>query len=286
MTVSRLARFNVPAVDTALSPVIRLAHVPGAQGDNILTGKNGVNRLEPKSAPALLVSYFYLKKFIEKKNSYSFRDWALDSGAFSAHASGQPVDLAAYIEKCRELIAADPTLTEVFALDVIGDHRESIKNTERMWDAGIPAIPCYHYGEPVDVLLHLAKTYPKIAIGGCARMRKGKKLAFTREVFARVWPKQIHGFGFGDEDSVMTYPFHSVDATSWELGPCGFGRWKSFGKLSVRGSSQNLRAEVEWYMRLEARARAKWQTEMAAIAAPPPSPPRRLRETGAELQAG
>ena len=52
---------------------------------------------------------------------------------------------------------------------------------------------------------------------------------------------------------MMKFPFHAVDATNWEIGPCKFGRWQSFGNLSVRGSKQNLRAEVEWHLKLEQR---------------------------------
>jgi hypothetical protein len=57
-----------------------------------------------------------------------------------------------------------------------------------------------------------------------------------------------------------------VDATNWEIGPCKFGRWQSYGKMSVRGSKQNLRAEVEWYLALEQRARQRWKKEMAKLA--------------------
>ena len=41
--------------------------------------------------------------------------------AFSAHNSGRTIELAAYIEICKELIATDDKLVEVYALDVIGD---------------------------------------------------------------------------------------------------------------------------------------------------------------------
>ena len=35
--------------------------------------------------------------------------------------------------------------------------------------------------------------------------------------------------------------------------------------MSVRGSRQNLRAEVEWYLRLEQRAQQRWKKEIALI---------------------
>lgn len=249
-----------------LAPSVRLAHVPGAQGDNNLLGQRGVEQLPVESAPALLVSYVYLPQFLENRSRYSYRDWVLDSGAFSAHNSGTEIILQDYINCCKELLASDPTLTEVFALDVIGDWKTGVKNCEEMWKQGVHAIPAFHYGEPWDLLKGLAKDYPKIALGGCVGKRDKDK--FAGQCFARVWPKKIHGFGFGSEKSLMLYPWHSVDATNWEIGPCKYGRWAAFGNasISVRGSKQNLRAEVEWYLELERKARVKWKKEMALLA--------------------
>lgn len=242
---------------------IRLAHCPGAQGDNVLLGERGVRQLEGNSRPALLVSYVYLEPFLKNRHRYCYRDWVLDSGAFSAHNSGMEIKLNDYIGKCKELMASDPTLTEVFSLDVIGDWKASAVNCRKMWDAGVPAIPCFHTNEPEHELIAMAKDYPKIALGGCVGFRG--KLKFAQQCFARVWPKRIHGFGFGAEKDIMALPWHSVDATNWEIGPCKFGRWNAFGNMSVRGSKQNLRAEVEWYLDLERRARQKWAGAMKQL---------------------
>ena len=65
----------------------------------------------------------------------------------------------------------------------------------------------------------------------------------------------------------MALPFHSVDASSWEIGACGFGNWKQFGHLTVRGSNQDLRGEVEAYLKLEDRARIRWATQMRELRA-------------------
>lgn len=255
------------------TPIVRLAHVPGAQGDNNLMGRNGVERLPAEVRPALLVSYVYLGPFLANKHRYAYRDWVMDSGAFSAFASGTEINLQDYIDCCKKLLVEDSTLTEVFALDVIGDWKASVKNAEEMWRQGIPAIPCFHYGEPWELLKGLAKDYPKIALGGCVGRRD--KDEFAAQCFARVWPCKIHGFGFGGEKSILGLPYHSVDATNWETGPCRYGRWNAFGGgnasaktgrgLSLRGSAQNLRAEVEWYLELERKAREKWKKEMAKL---------------------
>lgn len=381
-------------------PQVRLAHVPGAQGDNVLLGRNGVERMSDTSLPALLVSYYYLEKFIEHQHRYCYRNWVMDSGAFSAFSSGVTIDLQEYIKCCKRLMQTDPTLVEIFALDVIGDWKGTKKNTEEMWRQGVPAIPCFHYGEPWDVLKGYCKDYPKVALGGCVGKRD--KLKFVGQCFARAWPHKFHGFGFGDEAAILGYPFASTDATNWELTPCldgstlidlgdecipignlvgevfsvvtydgvkvpgciavkkgikptiiietsemdlqctpdhlirtslgwtkasdlllapeiyvkgtetsdtglvltdsprvkaihkgrdkevydimmpyihhflangiavhncGFGRWRAFGgaKISVRGSSQNLRCEVLYYLDLEEKARKKWKKEMELL---------------------
>ena len=247
-------------------------------GPSVRLALSGVHSKDKKMAmedqatrPALLVSYVYLKQFLANRHKYSYRDWVMDSGAFSAHASGATINLQDYIDCCKALMASDQTLTEIFSLDVIGDWNASRKNCEEMWKQGVPAIPCYHVGEPVEVLKKLAADYPKIALGGCVGF-KGKD-KFAEQCFARVWPKAIHGFGFGGEKSIMSLPWHSVDATNWEIGPCKFGRWNSFGAMSIRGGSQDLRSEVQWYLDLERRARMKWSGAMKQLTAQQPNSP-------------
>jgi len=254
-----------------MPPDIRLALADGQ------AERNGSLDRHPTSAhdhaPALLVSYVYLEPFFENRAHYHYRDWVMDSGAFSAHHSGIEIPLEAYIEKCRELLATDRTLTEVFSLDVIGDHLASRRNCEAMWSAGIPAIPCYHHGEPESVLLELAAAYPKIALGGAVGLRSAYKLRWAQQCFARVWPKRIHGFGFGAGTHILALPWHSVDATNWESGPCLWGNWKRYGKMSVRGSKQNLRGEVEDLLTLERRAQVRWRPQMVELDALPSTAP-------------
>ena len=136
--------------------------------------------------PALLVSFYYLEPFLKNRAQYGYRDWVMDSGAFSAHASGKNIDLKEYIETCKRLTETDPTLTEIFSLDVIGDWKAGVKNLEKMWEAGIPAIPCFHIGEPESLLKSLAREYPKIALGGVAMAKGGVKMEFARQCFSRI----------------------------------------------------------------------------------------------------
>lgn len=250
-----------------MPPDVRLAHVPGAQGDNCLMGRYGMEKISSTNAPGLLVSYVYLDGFLKARHNYVYRDWVMDSGAFSAHNSGTEIKLQDYIDCCKRLMDEDPTLTEIYALDAIGDWKTSKANTEEMWKQGVPAIPCFHVGEPEDVLAGYAKDYPKIALGGMVGRPFKILEKFVGQAFARIWPKKVHGFGLSAEKLIMGFPFHSVDSTSWELGPCAFGRWRSFGGLDlrIRGSKQDLRSEVEWFMKLERKAARRWKREMQLL---------------------
>ena len=67
---------------------IMLSHAPGAQGDNVMVGRNDVEQIPESRAPSLLISYLYSHKFIQRQKEFCYRDWALDSGAYSAYMSG------------------------------------------------------------------------------------------------------------------------------------------------------------------------------------------------------
>lgn len=218
----------------------------------------------PLSPPGLLISYAYYQAYARDLPSFCYRDWVLDSGAYSAHNSGALVDLGKYIRFCQRLTrdATDHRLSEIFSLDDITDWRVSLANTEAMWREGVEAIPAYHYGEPEHVLKTLASTYPKIALGGMKRLRYQEKRRWIGQCFARVWPKRVHGFAVGDERLIMEFPFHSVDSSSYEFGPHRAGVWSAYGgqHIGVRGT-KDLLAEVYHYLRLERRARALWWRE-------------------------
>lgn len=256
------------------TPTVYLAHVPVSGGKNsrmeatgLITRQDGTGGMSAQDAPPILVSYAYVQPFVRHQSRYRYRQWVLDSGAFSAHHSGMVIELDEYIAFCQERLASDPTLVEVFGLDVIGDWRASIRNVERMWEAGVPAIPTFHYGSPESALLGLARDYPKIALGGMVGLRPKAKRQFAEQCFARVFPKAIHGFGVGTEELVLGLPWHSVDATNWETMACRFGTWRSFGRsyLNIKGSQQDLRSEIRWYADLERRARHRWAREMATV---------------------
>jgi len=217
--------------------------------------------------PALLVSYQYWDVFAPLRDKLAMRDYVLDSGAFSARTGGKTINLQQYIDFASERLQNDPQLTEVYALDCIGDHEKSLRNLEEMHRQGVPAIPTFHYGGPWEALIEISK-YPKIALGGMVGKHEKAKLAWAEECFARVWPKRVHAFGSTSEPLNMALPFHSCDSSTWELRPSAFGIWAAYNNqtLSVRGGSQNLRVQVEHFLRFEKKLRWRWRKEMALLA--------------------
>lgn len=253
------------------------------QGANCFIGRRGVEMLPLSSRPSILISYHYILTSWTSRGDcsasgswdtldmgrFALRDWFLDSGAFSAWTMGKSIDLGRYRDFAKLALAQDPKLLSVFSLDVIGDWRATLRNTERLWSDGLPVIPTYHVGAPQDVLLEMARTYPKIALGGAVGMRG--KHDWAKQCFARVWPKPIHGLGFGSVETITGLPWHSVDATSWSASPVRYGTWRTPSpsgkriKLRVRGSNHDLRTQVEFYLKIEKRMNAKWRRELESL---------------------
>lgn len=219
--------------------------------------------------PSLLISYPYLHGFLRARDLFKIRDWVLDCGAFSAFHSGMNIDLQRYIDTCKIMLDTDPELTEVFALDVIGDWKGTLYNVEEMWKQGVPAIPAFHMGEPLHVLKTIAETYPKIALGGTAtlggsrdvKMSPGDKKVWWEQCFSHVWPKRIHGFGLAGRKMILGLPWESVDTSSWQTGPQKFGVWASLGrkKMKLTGGKNSLLLEVMHYMDMERQGREIWK---------------------------
>lgn len=219
--------------------------------------------LSMEPAPSVLCSYVYYPRHraLLMREVGIIRDWILDSGAYSAKHSGREIGLGEYIDFCHKVMESKSPPSAIFALDVIGDWRASMSNTEAMWKAGVQAIPCYHAGEPTDVLVGMARDYPRIAIGGVAGIVYGKdREKYLRSIFGKVWPKRVHGFGISTIELCSAFPFDSVDASSWEIGALRYGQWRSKGRLKTPWlrTGHNLRSEVEHYLDMESQLRARW----------------------------
>ena len=146
------------------------------------------------------------------------RGLAVDSGAYSFTKEPVPVDVSEYADFIERLgLASNPLVDMIFSLDVIGDWRASQRNTIALNARGLKVVPTWHAGSPIDVLKGMARDYPRIAIGGVARMKGEERRRVIAKAFSAVWPARIHGFGIHSPALLDEFPFDSVDATSaWQ----------------------------------------------------------------------
>lgn len=227
-----------------------------------------VRAMSVEPAPAVLCSYVFYKTFrpLLMGEQGLIREWVLDSGAFSAQQANITISLEEYIAFCKEVQASKNPPSAVFALDVIGDWEASLRNTEAMWKAGVKAIPCWHAGEPAQVLVEMARQYPRIAIGGTVGLSTELRQRIFDAAFAKVWPARIHGFGVNAMEVLTRYPFDSCDASSWEIGALRYGNWRSVDlRTPWLRKGHNLRTEVDHYLNLERQLAIKWASQIKKV---------------------
>jgi hypothetical protein len=212
-----------------------------------------------------LVAYPYATKFLLSEERKRSSTWALDSGAFSAHQSGRVIDLKALTRDALRWREQDAALEDVFALDVIGDPVASRRNAEEMALAGLLVVPTYHYGTPLSELRSLSRDFPKVAIGGAAKLDPAEKIRFAQRCFAAIWPKKIHGLAYAFRTAVMGMPFHSVDSAVWVLQALRFQTIPEYGVCRGASGADLLAIQLSTMMRLEREARSRWKKEMLEL---------------------
>lgn len=189
--------------------------------------------------PHILDSYHYIKNpRIIKRIRETGKRIFLDSGAFSAFTQGATININEY---CR-FVKQNRDLFEVISvLDAIGDADKTYANQKEMERVGIPALPCYHYGEPEDVIDYYATNYEYITIGGMVPISTPQ----LRIWLDRIWSKylvnpdgtpklKVHGFGLTSVPLLVRYPWYSADSSSWvQLGGMGNVFMPQFGTLAI-----------------------------------------------------
>lgn len=222
--------------------------------------------------PAILVSYVYLEPFLKFKHRYHYRDWCMDSGAYSAWNSGKKIDIDKYVDTCLEIRSKDKTLSDIIALDVINDGKtskmetakQSLKNALHMKERGVEAIPVFHFGEDYGILAEYCAAFDKVGLSCRFGELVDDSIKFYDQCFARSWPKRFHSFGWMEDFVAVKWPFHSLDSASWRLQPSAFGYWRKFGRLSSRGA-QDLRSQIKYYLSLEAKVQIRWEAQMSEL---------------------
>lgn len=162
----------------------------------------------------------------------------LDSGAFSAFSMGVKVDLGKYCDYILrnldiiEHIDGQPLAS---VLDAIGDADGTWRNQQAMEDRGVRPLPCYHYGEPVEVLEYYIANYSYITIGGMVPISTPQLKLWLDRLWADYLTDdkghplvKVHGFGLTSLPLMMRYPWYSVDSSTWV-------QWAANGMVLVPG---------------------------------------------------
>lgn len=143
-------------------------------------------------------------------------NFILDSGAFSAFQTDNPVDVFEYIDFIKESKA--PLYLN---LDVIGNVEASWENQHIMEEEGLSPLPIFHADSNVK-WLHKCLDYDYIALGGMASgSHENTRRDFLDNCFnvicdtpGRLPKSKVHGLGLASPLLVARYPFYSADTAS------------------------------------------------------------------------
>ncbi len=221
-----------------------------------------------------LGSYWYLRKFAEPvaigPKWYDYPTFLLDSGGFSALASGVKPDVYALAE----FINVNGIKTS-FNLDV--PDSEISKRNQTILERECPGcyiIPVYHLFDFYSTshrpwIDEMLERYPFVGLGGMVtgRIPIQRKTAFLDYVFAKTRHSiRVHGLGIGNKDLMERYPFFSVDSTGWLSGG-RFGRTAGVRDGRVHEFLNNkipyqerTRISINWYLDLQEHITKLWQS--------------------------
>lgn len=142
----------------------------------------------------------------------------IDSGAFSVFNRGATIDIQDYIDWIKK-----HGFYPYANLDVIGgDWEASLANQHLMEEQGLKPIPCYHNGEPMDLLERYVQEYEYIALGGmqAISVNTQRRAEWLDTCFQVICDKEgyprtkVHGFGMTSFPLIRRYPWYSVDSSS------------------------------------------------------------------------
>ena len=180
-----------------------------------------LDQLSTSEAKRVLLSYFYIKDwslpYIVKKFFSEDTEIFIDSGAFSAFSSGTEVKITSYCKWVHSNIEG----IEVYAnLDVIGNQVLTRDNQIEMENNHLSPLPVFHIGSGFKELRRLCERYEYVAIGGMVPYMKRIKEIW--EVLVKIFEigrdNKLHGFGCSNMEALVTFPWFSIDSSTWIVG--------------------------------------------------------------------
>lgn len=198
----------------------------------------------------VLNSFANNKQFITQ-NIHAFREFLLDSGAFTFLNSGKKLkSWDEYIEQYADFIVRHG-VSRYFELDI--DSIVGLPEVERMRRkleklTRTQCIPVWHKSRGWEKFVEMCKEYSYVAIGGIVTKE-------IKQAEYRYFPKfirtahengaKIHGLGFTKFDYLKIMHFDSVDSTSYNEGG-KYGTIRLFDGENMRKFSDKSRRILSW----------------------------------------
>lgn len=173
----------------------------------------------------------------------------LDSGAFSVWKKGISIDIEEY---CDFIVRYN--IKDYIVLDVVGDIEKTNINYDFMSSKlGKKPIPVFHYGSDFKYLDNLViNQHNLICLGGTVGLNRQKKISFFNEVFARFPNQKFHGLGLTEIGIIQSFPFYSIDSTTWLIADKSYEILNNNGKREVRkdlSSEERFNINIQFFLR-------------------------------------
>lgn len=162
----------------------------------------------------VLIAYPYMKKnliegLIKNEDKINF---LLDSGAFTAWKSGNPIKLDDY---CKFLDSLPIKPWKYFTLDVIGDPKATMENYKEMIKRGYNPIPVFTPSQQYDEIEEYYETTDIIGVGGLTDKYGNSGLIHLKKVFEKTKGRAVHLLGYTRPDFIKYFRPYSCDSSSW-----------------------------------------------------------------------
>lgn len=169
----------------------------------------------------VLLSYWYYKDtdldaMFAKHFTPPYPEVFADSGAFSAYTQGATIrvdEYATWLHRHKHLFSTYANL------DVIKNAEKTWENQQRLEQQfGLAPLPVFHVLENWSYLDRYIEQYPYIALG-VAGTRSQVYMPWLVQCFKRAQGKAVyHGFGITTWAVLKSFPWYSVDSSSWGQG--------------------------------------------------------------------
>lgn len=170
----------------------------------------------------ILISYHYFKSIdlddlFSKKFGEPYPDVFADSGAYSAMTQGVNITTKEYADWVKRW---SHWFSAYSNLDVIMDAEKTWENQQTLEAMGLKPLPAFHVTEDYKWLEMYIENYQYIALGVAGmQQRRDPLMRWLIRCFEIAQNKSVfHGFALTSWEVMSSFPWYSVDSSSWGQG--------------------------------------------------------------------